>query len=183
MHRIATNIVLGIALFVVPVVGFAQIRHYEATNCEIHVEKFRVAPGSYNSINANIYLKVAIPHLDGAIKEVGFRLKTITTPVDVTDDQRGWHNMVAVPLDPFGTSDQFKVSILLKAGERSLQHEGVFYVLTDTGTMYWLHPLNDMKKNFLIGITTFTMESELMWEEMWINDYDHFLPFNPERCT
>ncbi len=101
MHRLVTDAVFGFALLFVSGVGSAQVRHYEAKNCEFHVEKFQLMPGSYNAIDANIYLKVALPHLDGAIKEVGFRVRTYTFPVDLIDDQVGWHNMIATQVDPF----------------------------------------------------------------------------------
>ncbi len=182
MHRLVTSLVFGFTLLFASGVGSAQVRHFEANNCEFHVEKIQLIPGSYNAINANVYLKVAIPHLDSAIREVGFRVRTLTSPVDLIDDQVGWRNMVATQVDPF-SKDQWKVSVLLEAGERSSKHVGAFYVLTEQGTMYWLHPMNDQTENFSIETNTFSIEEHLVWDEIWINDFDRFLGFNPERCT
>jgi hypothetical protein len=73
--------------------------------------------------------------------------------------------------------------VLLEAGARTLRHVGAFYVLTNQGTMYWLHPMNDQTANFLIETSMFVIEGDLVWEEIWINDYDRFVGFNPERCS
>jgi len=181
MHRLVTGMVFGFALLLAPTAGFAQIQHYEASNCELYVEKFQLKPGSYNSINANIYLKVAAAHLDGAIKEVGFRARTYSSPVDLTEEQVGWRNMVAAPVDPF-SKDLWKVSVLLEAGPRVSRHEGAFYVLTDADTMFWLHPMNDDSENFSIDTNTFAIAEELVWNELWVNDFERFLGFNPDGC-
>lgn len=182
MHRLVTSAVFGFLLLLTSNVGFAQIRHVEAKNCELYAEKIQLVPGSYSAIIANIYLRVSSPHLDGAIREVGFRVRTYTSPVDLINNQIGWHNMVATQVDPF-SEDQWKVSVLLDAGFRELRHVGAFYVLTDAGTVYWLHPMNVAEENFLIETHTFEIENELVWDEIWINDFDRFLGFNPERCN
>ncbi len=181
MHRLVTSFCLGFALLLTSHVGFAQLHHIEAKNCELYVEKIQLMPGSYSSIIANIYLRVSLPHLDGAIREVGFRLRTYTSPVDLIEDRLGWHNMVATQVDPF-TDDQWKVSVLLDAGFLALRHVGAFYVRTDTNTVYWLHPMNASDENFSIDTNTFAFDNELMWGEIWINDFDRYLGFNPERC-
>ncbi len=181
MHRLVTIFFLGFALFLAPHVGFAQVRQFEARNCELYAEKIQLIPGSYSSIIANIYLRVGMPHLDGAIQEVGFRVRTFTSPVDLIDNQIGWRNMVARQVDPF-SDEQWKVSVLLDAGFLALRHVGAFYVRTDANTIYWLHPMNASDENFSIDTNTFVVDNELIWGEIWTNDSDRYLGFNPERC-
>jgi hypothetical protein len=183
MHSLVTGGLLGLVLFFAGDAESNEVRHYEAANCEIYVEKIQLMPGSYNSINANLYLKVAKAHLDGGIKEVGFHGRTITSPTDLIEEQVGWRNMVAVPLDPFGTSDLWRVGLLLEAGARISRHEGVFYVMTDKGTIFWLHPMNNSSENFVIDTAMFAVENELVWSEIWIDESDTYLEFNPKRCN
>lgn len=162
-------------------VGFADSRHYEAENCEFYVEKIQLIPGSYQSISANIYLKVALPHLDGQIKSIGLRALSQVKQGE-REEVLEWRNIQAELVTPYGLEDQWKVSLLLEAGGMQSIHEGAFYLQTSAGTWYWLHPGHSGDKNFVIDSGIFVLDHEFVWNELWINDFPHFSGFNPEGC-
>lgn len=170
-----------LALLFASTVGFAESRHYEAENCEFHVEKIQLIPGSYQTIIANIYLKVALPHLDGAIKAIGVRALSKMRHGEA-DDTLDWRNIQAERVTPFGPDDQWKISLLLAAGGLQSIHEGVFFLQTTEGTWYWLHPDHQVDKNFVIDSQVFTFNNELVWNELWINDVPGLSSLNPDRC-
>lgn len=178
---LALNLISA-ALLLTASAAFADSRHYEASHCEFHVEKIQLQENSYQSVAANLYLKVALPHLDSPVKAVGFRGRSFVTRGQGETVAGEWSNFPAARVNPFGDDDQWRLTLLMKAGDMNSVYEGVFYLLTEQGTWYWLHPMNDGRQNFWITMDTFTVEDELVWHELWINDFERLQGFNPQRC-
>lgn len=170
------------AFFLTSGVAFADSRHFEATHCEFHIEKMRLQENSYQTLAANLYIKVALPHLDGPVKEVGFRTQAHVKRGQGDLLAEEWRNLPAARVNPFGDNDQWRLTLLLKAGNLSAIYEGAFYLLTERGTWYWLHPMNDGRDNFWVTTDTFTFENELALHELWVNDFERLRSFNPKRC-
>lgn len=170
------------ALFFTASAAYADSRHYEAENCEFYVEKIHLQQNSYQSVSANLYIKVALPHLDAPVKEVGMRSQAHVQRGSSGVFSEEWRNTPAVKVNPFGDTDQWRLTLLMKAGELKTTYEGTFYLLTEAGTWYWLHPMNDGRQNFWITTDTFTIDNEVAWHEIWVNDHQRLRGFNPQRC-
>lgn len=172
----------AIVFFLASGVAFADSRHYEAQNCEIYVEKIHLQKNSYDSVSANFYIKVTNAHLDGPVREVGMRGQALTRLSNGQVILDEWRNQVAARVNPFGGGDLWRLTLLLDAGDLHKSYEGALYVVTERETWYWLHPMNDGRRNFHLRMDTFHIDNETVWDELWVNDYPRYADFNPKRC-
>ena len=104
--------------------------HYTANNCEIFIDTLETTIGSHNAKRIDTYVKILPSRLDGAIEQVGVRLKFEEADGHVTN----WHSssMIRIASDYYSMST-FPYNGLV--GARTT--EAVFFVRTDKGTTYW----------------------------------------------
>jgi hypothetical protein len=111
----------------------------EATNCELFIDKVAAFQGGQRAKGMTIFVKTLNDRLDGPIAEVCFRNhQEFPVQWGRNPDWRNWHNE---PLHAYHlASDYFFYRTDSLASEYGgVQYEGVFYVRTQRGTVYWIH--------------------------------------------
>lgn len=125
-------------------------RHVDSSSCELYVEKVAALLGAGQRTSLRFFLKVDPSRLDGDVAGVGFYGRKS----DVNEVCEGfavrsnplcagvgaWH-LYGGSRFVFGSDDYYEVQLEVTDIEGNLfEHEGVFFVQSDVGTRYWLHP-------------------------------------------
>ncbi len=166
-------------------------RNVDASHCEAFVERAALVFGNGQRVELRVFLK-AHPHmLDDAVVEVGFhalkrdpgrvcsgafrRSNPQCANVDVWSDYRG---------RPFfyGSKDYFEVRFDVSNIEGDFfSYEGVFYVQTEMGTRYWIHPSEQINHFFFEEqFVDQMMEDQCAFDQ---RDFDHSLIFMSDELT
>lgn len=165
--------------------------HYDATHCELFVDKVTIARSSHALLNVVLYLKAPTNVLAqwGGVDRVEYWAK-LTAERDCASDNCG--KWVAYPAAPwFGSRDYFSVTLTVSHDFTfPLTYEGVFHVVTKDGTNFWVHAPNG--GNFFIDSALarnvearrgyYYFLSHGQGPEFALNTVDEFPYLNPRSC-
>lgn len=159
--------------------------HFNASHCEIFVDKVSAITSSHGMHGITFFLKTINARLDGAIAEVGIRRnETSQIPPEMVGTVSEWKDVTFMPY--MGSGDYFEGTVALGSNFRTLMSEAVFYVRTVVGTTYWLKQAAG--GNFMINDQMFRRVYSL-----YAQRYPHYsmIPtqaedslrdFNPDQC-
>ena len=120
---------------------------YAANNCEIFVDKLKIASGSHALTNFTFYVKIIADKLDAPVVavEVFHRRSETTSTQDKTEFDWKFDRVASY----FGSSDYFEYSTVTGHDWLRANEEMTFSVVTASGTRYWANAYGQPGANFV----------------------------------
>ena len=120
---------------------------YSANNCEIFVDKIKVASGSHALTNFTFYVKIIADKLDAPVAavEVFHRRSETTSTQDKTEFDWKFDRVASF----LGSADYFEYSTVTGHDWLSATEEMTFSVVTANGTRYWTNAYGQPGANFV----------------------------------
>lgn len=164
--------------------AFAQ-QDIDATNCELFVDKLVLSRSSHGSTIITPFVKILPARLDGAVKEVGFRVTSKTVGQSGgRDTQADWHNVPMVSVSPVNDYFQIDWGLMVGSDYGATSFEGLFYALTEKGTTYWAK--TSKRGNFYFDSSVFAELSGYLsplWRPLTLPTQTESLRYyNPQNC-
>ncbi len=160
--------------------------HFDATHCEIFVDRLVVSRSSHGSAVVTPYIKILPERLDGEVQEVGYRSPSKTLGQNGGWDyaQSEWKSTPMLSVSP--VNDYFTIDWGLMVGSDfgSTDYEGLFYVTTTKGTTYWVKSSN--QGNFFFNGDVFSglwsKTSGWAYARPLSTQTDSMRFYNPQNC-